>query len=329
MFVQISPFSSPELRILHLNELCHSFSRDPDLAVVPIEMHPKLLQSVFICTGCDYISLFSGLGKATFLRVFFQHGSFNNANTDNLPGSLSNTTQPDHQTRFLAFVRLVSTTYFKKHLTAFQYESPRAHFNLFASQGVMRVTQHKLWLNAIRSTVWERIEFENELPPSWEVCGDTGLRSCWVSNMLSQASCNQYSLLDITKFGWKMSGNTLEIDWDDDDNVQQIKEHVILLLQGCSYKKGCSTYLCSCRKTGKVCGPGCSCCNCQTPVPLLRTKQSNEFQQDQMLRKQYLDELLDDDFGNDSSSEDEDMDLEDHELQQLDECDMYDDNPIL
>ena len=37
-----------------------------------------MLQTLFICTGCDYVSYFAGIGKSTLLKVFFQHASFVN-----------------------------------------------------------------------------------------------------------------------------------------------------------------------------------------------------------------------------------------------------------
>ena len=53
VFIQLSPVSSPERKLLHLNSLCDSLSADPDLAVIPSEVCPKFLQTLFICTGCD------------------------------------------------------------------------------------------------------------------------------------------------------------------------------------------------------------------------------------------------------------------------------------
>ena len=62
----------------------------------------------------------------------------------------------------------------------------------------------------VRSTVWEKIEFEDELLPSWEALWHHWLRSCW-----SQASSNRYDLLAVHDNGWKVGKGCLEIDWDD------------------------------------------------------------------------------------------------------------------
>ena len=71
VFVCISMFSSQEHRYLSLNSLLTSLQGDPDF---PRELLPKAQQTLFICTGCDYVSYFAGFGKLTF----FQHASFIN-----------------------------------------------------------------------------------------------------------------------------------------------------------------------------------------------------------------------------------------------------------
>ena len=92
-------------------------------------------------------------------------------------------------------------------------------------------------------------------------CGVTG----WVSNFWQQAGCNQYRLLDITQFGWKVADDKLTVDWDAPGNVLNICKRVDLL-RGCSCKKGCKTKR-SCRKAGRTCGPGYACYNCEnSPV---------------------------------------------------------------
>ena len=231
VFIQLSAISSPEKKLLHLNSLCSSLSGDPDLAIIPSEIHPKVLQTLFVCTGCDYVSFFAGLGKATFLRNFFQHANFINANSNDLPGTLADTSLDRIQCGFLAFVRLIGTVYFKKHFAAFKFDSPRTYLNSFASKGVSINGQHKNWLEDIKATVWERVDFEDELPPSWEALWRHWLRTCWVSHYWSQATQNQYSILKITDYGWKLNGDTLEIDWDSKENMEQIRDRVHHLLR--------------------------------------------------------------------------------------------------
>ena len=227
VFVHVSMFSSQEYRYLTLNSLITSLEGDPDLSTIPRELLPKVLQTLFICTGCDYVSHFAGLGKTTF----FQHVSFIN---DVSNGTLASTCDTSREW-FLSFIRLIGTVYFKKHLSIFKYDCPRGLFNSFPTSDP--ISQHKQWLDCIRSTMWENIEFEDELPPSWEALWRHWLRSCWVSHFWQQAWSNTYNLLDVSDFGWKVINNCLVIDWDDPRNLEQVKDSVRLLLHDVHVRK--------------------------------------------------------------------------------------------
>ena len=50
---------------------------------------PQVFQTLFVATGCDYISFSSGIGKATFLHYFLQHAEFITSGRDNAPGTLA------------------------------------------------------------------------------------------------------------------------------------------------------------------------------------------------------------------------------------------------
>ena len=86
------------------------------------------------------------------------------------------------------------------------HETPRAFLNSFdpLQDGSL---DHKTWLEAVRHTVWERVQFEDEMPPSWDGLWRHWLRSCWVSDMWNQATQNQCSLLRLSQYGWIVSGD--------------------------------------------------------------------------------------------------------------------------
>lgn len=71
VIIQINPINSRELRLLHMNNLISALKNDPDLATIDSTIVPQVLQTIFVTSGCDYISFFSGIGKASFLRYFF------------------------------------------------------------------------------------------------------------------------------------------------------------------------------------------------------------------------------------------------------------------
>ena len=181
IIIQISPLNSRELRLLHLNRLVHALQCDPDLVALPSQIVPQVLQTLYVTTGCDYISFFSGIGKATFLRYFFNYASFISAN-ETAKGTLADVslTGDTYRAGFLSFLRLIGTVYFKKHNTGFDIPSPVTHYNKFLECHSTTLTIHANWLEDIRQNIWDRISFENDMMPSLDVLWRHWLRSCWV-----------------------------------------------------------------------------------------------------------------------------------------------------
>ena len=153
-----------------------------------------------------------------------------------------------------------------------------------------------------------RIQFEDELPPSFDALWRHWLRTCWVSSMWSQATQKHMSLLDLTQYGWKVVEGKLECDWESDENQTAVRERVGLLFRGCSCSSvtACSTRRCGCVKKGSKCGPGCRCKNCSNtvnvvtsapgtqqhnPVELLEVEQE-ELLHDDLLRMEYGEECV-------------------------------------
>ena len=91
VLVRLSTFSSIEQRFLDLQALLKSIRNDPDLASVDQTKIALIFQTLFIAKGCDYISFFHGIGKATFLGTLYQYSEFITAGTT-APGTLTNKT---------------------------------------------------------------------------------------------------------------------------------------------------------------------------------------------------------------------------------------------
>ena len=140
--------------------------------------------------------------------------------------------------------------------------SPVAHFNLFTN-GDSPKKQHTEWYCEIRSKVWERISFEDQLPPSIEALELHWLRTLWVSDYWQQACQNTMSLLPLQWFGWNTDGETVTVEWESEENKVKIRTRVAFLTHGCGCKTGCTTKRCKCKKEGHLCGPGCVCTHCQ------------------------------------------------------------------
>lgn len=63
--------ASPITRLLHLNKLHHDLGADPGLALVPPGLRDRILQTMFICSGCDYVFKLVGFGKVSVMKCFF------------------------------------------------------------------------------------------------------------------------------------------------------------------------------------------------------------------------------------------------------------------
>ena len=63
--------------------------------------------------------------------------------------------------------------------------------------------------------------------PSFDALFRHWKRSCWVYNVWSQATSNNISYPPLQSYGWKQpTPETLEIDWESDANVSQVRHRV-------------------------------------------------------------------------------------------------------
>ena len=149
------------------------FNRDPELTNLCKVHRTWIMQCLYVCTGCDYVSFFAGIGKTSFLKVFFEKAFF-------IVGEHSTALSSSnfHEISFLVFVRLIGMVYFKRHKRAFNEATAESHF--FSHSNLPPQTQHEEWLNNIRQAIWDRISFEDEMIPSLEVLQRHWLQSSWV-----------------------------------------------------------------------------------------------------------------------------------------------------
>ena len=219
----------------------------------------QILQILFVCTGCDYISFFSGLGKATFLRYFFQYATF--ITGINAQGSLANIhlQRDDYKQGFLAFLRLVGTVYYA---SGFDMPSPESHFLQF-STACNQLAHHQQWINDVRQNIADRSTFDNSMMPSTEALCFHWKRASWVLHMWAQSDRNHMVLEPITEYGWSLEDGQLKVTWDTEENMRTVRERLNVLLKGCKCITGCKNRICGCRKKGTFCSEGCQCTNCE------------------------------------------------------------------
>ena len=259
ILTQVSPLKAKDVKLIDLQALIKALRHDPDLVGVAPDSIPKIMQTLFVCTGCDYVSFFNGLGKGTFMCYFFQYASFITGTGSE--GSLANNSfkDNDYENGFLSFLRLVGTVYFKKHSTGFDTHSPASHFLNFTT--IQYIAQHKQWLSDIRENISDRAMYDTGMIPSTEALFYHWKRTCWILNMWGQADQNNIVLEPISNYGWNVESETLSVQWDTEENMQMVRERVNVLLRGCKCVTGCTTRACGCRKKDKKCTVGCQCTN--------------------------------------------------------------------
>ena len=263
--IQLNVPHSDEKKYININNLKVALLKDLDLSNLPQDQLCAIMQTLFICTGCDYTSYFKFIGKATILNNFFQHASFISGH--NMPGCLSYTLPSNKQHGFLSFVRLVGTCYFKKHLSAFialkGHNTPNHLYNSL-DPSLQLEERHKQWLHQIREIVIDRIINEEDRVPTFTSLWRHWLRSCWVSQFWQHSNhpdiFNQ--LPNPEESGWLLQCDKYIIDWESSEVQQNIRQRIDFLTKGCNCKKGCKTLKCGCRKRSHNCGPGCLCQGC-------------------------------------------------------------------
>ena len=118
------------------------------------------MQVVYVCTGCDFISFFNGIGKASFLSTLFEYCEFICSNSDQTPGVLTETCHASQG--FLSFLRLVGCAYFRKHRSS-AYPTPMTLFHSTANSQQTALKNHSAWLEFLKERIRSRIKYEEEM----------------------------------------------------------------------------------------------------------------------------------------------------------------------
>ena len=303
VLVRLSKFNAVEHKLLDVQALIHAFTNDPELAHIPSHDLPSLIQVLFVCSGCDFISFFNGLGKASFLATLLEYSNFICANNEKIAGTLAEANSHGK----LPFLRLIGCAYYRKHRAAFlpTYPSPVTLYNSIKEGD--HNTHHSKWLHVIRERIWSRIKFEEDMIPSDGALERHWLRTCWVLAIWRQACSNNIIYLPLNGNGWKQLGpNTLEIDWDSEDNLAHVRINVALIQKGCGCKTGCTTARCKCRRRSTNCGPGCKCQGCQN----LLTTPTASLSSAQLSSSAYQLDILESSDSCESQGEDSDLETE-------------------
>ena len=166
----------------------------PDLASIPVSERAQAIQTLYLCTGCDYVSFFQGMGKITFLKAFFRYAAFIlGRHILKQPGSIGVHSQTEQNTNFLPFLRLIGCVYYTTHASAFIQRTPQSLFTTTkaANQQADDNEIHFIWVQSVRQVVWERADTESQTMPSTEALLLHWKRGQWVLHMWNQATSKE------------------------------------------------------------------------------------------------------------------------------------------
>ena len=218
--VQIKvPHANP--KYVDIKKLLLAFQYDPDLASLPQTQLGSIMLQLYIVTGCDYISYVSGMGKATFLNIFFQHADF--IAGMQWDGCLCQTDQSTIKSGFNSCIRLLGTAYFKKNLATMVsklgFETPEQLYNSMKADMSIE-EKHREWYLSMKRVI--RIVSEDQRPPTLTALWKHWSRSSWVKEMWRNSSeANQYAGLQPPDTqGWLKSEKVYSIDWEAPDTRQ-------------------------------------------------------------------------------------------------------------
>ena len=241
-----------------LNSLTQALKDDPDLASLPSNLVALNFQMLFTCSGCDYISFFSGYGKAEFLNTFCQHAIFITGNGSK--GRLSDCSDLSKKQGYLSFLQLIGTMYFKKHYAAFVslkgIETPQQLLNSIQSNSPSEKV--KTWYNDIRAIGSERITKDEQRMPSESAIWRHWLRCCWITQMWRNSPQQDVfsGLASPDESGWLShkdgDATTWSVDWDCPHLQTKIQATINFLTKGCACNKvRCEGMRCGCHKKWK------------------------------------------------------------------------------
>ena len=122
--------------------------------------------------------------------------------------------------------------------------------------------------------------------------------------------CTFISVTAMTEYRWRRENGKLEIDWEVQENREKAKMSLDFVLKGCKCMTGCKTWICSCRKKERQCGPSCYCQFCNN----LNTQRHTCPDETDLVVKELLEENKADTYTYDS-----DDDLDDWRREEMDD----------
>ena len=254
----------------NMSLFCETVKKTNSLRNVPSGNIASILQSLFICTGCDYISFFRYHSKVAFIQTFFKHADFISPKDGSLSNSLADLKNScDHS--LMSFFRLVGSVYMQGVLKAFEtcIKSPEDLFNKYSNKD-NDMENHLDFLARVRKAkLHGNVEEEQQLI-SADALKFHWLRSSYVAKIWHQADKSEIIFPDMSKYGWRIENDVLNVVWESEKTQQQLNIFLEMMLSGCNCSSTNSERICKgrcgCKSKGLPCRHSCRCLGkCNNP----------------------------------------------------------------
>ncbi|GAQ93560.1 hypothetical protein KFL_016480010, partial [Klebsormidium nitens] len=136
-----------------------------------------------------------------------------------------------------AFLKLIGTSYFYKHKARFSSPSAARSFSSFSDADDTNLEAISKWLEHLREQTWAAVPNEEDCLPSFGALYFQYLRGLFALKMWEQACNGQIRVPAITAHGYCQTERGLELLYDYQRRIEQIKEQVATVLKGCGCRR--------------------------------------------------------------------------------------------
>lgn len=242
-YVQISRSSPGEANrpgIVNVNQLVDAIRLHPDLESIEESRRVECLVSLFVFTGCDFVSFFNGISKTTFLKNLHQEAHFICGTTghtladwdvpirsssaemlkavtkaETSKGALA--APPELQPVWGAFLRNIGVGYYLRYKARLdEATAPRSFTKTTGGGDLLSSTALEAWLDGLRDATWTASAGEEGNVPSIGALFFHFMRAVLVLRIWNTACEVWVAAFKVECFGYRKSEGTgqLELVYD-------------------------------------------------------------------------------------------------------------------
>lgn len=273
--------------VIDVSLLAQRLQEFEPLVAIPVERRVDSVVSLFVLTGCDFVSFFYKLPQARIFENLCKEAEFVSGVTGStlgdwprqgtpsgggggegeseggVPPTGARAVLPGLSGSLGAFLKLFGVTYFHKYKARFPKATAARSFSSVCETANTSLQSIERWLEHLREQTWAAVPSEDESLPSFGALYFHFLRGVFALKMWEQACTGLIAVPEVAAHGYRQVGESLQLVYDYEVRIDRIKEQVDAVLKGCGCKKStCVNRQCKCRSASRACTPSCRCVGC-------------------------------------------------------------------